>query len=253
MTDEEVCEHIKGDFASFSRGTKKDRLISGVMGIWLGASMVFLYNLAGNRLPHPWDYILLVSLLILTAVWNTVGAVFWKTPSPEELQSPIAEKMLPRLHYAEAWASLWFGGELLLLSFLGLALSLYGWNAFVLWGSLNFVPLGFYGLLYPLFFCCPRWLLRIGIEFESKLLRIVWPLALIIMLLSILAPLLRHASVDYRFWLLNGVGAVFYAFTCLAVGAAFRLFRVAHIHFRAYKDLQLQHALKSPPDTFSEN
>jgi len=239
MTDEEMCEYIKGNFASFSRGSKKDRLISGVMAIGLGTSMVFLFDLAGgSSLPSPWNYVLLVCLLILALVWNIVGAIFWKPPSPEELQLPIAEALLPHLHYAEAWASLWFGGELLLFSFLGLALSLFNWNAFVLWGPLNLVPLGFYGLLYPMLFWRRRWLLRIGIGFESKLLHIVWPISLIVVLMSILAPLIRHAAFDFRFWVLNGVGAVFYTFTCLAVGAAFRLFGVAHIHFQAHKELQ---------------
>lgn len=239
LTDEEVREYIKRNFASFSLGPKKDRLISGVIGIGLFALMVFLFDLAGgSRLPSPWNYILLACLLVLTVIWNALGAVFWKPPSPDELQLPIAETLLPRLHHAEAWASLWFGGELLLLSFLGLALGLYFWNLFMLWGALNLVPLGFYGFLYPILLWCRRWLLRIGVAFEFNVLNIVWPLSLIVMLMGILAPLIRSASVDFRFWVSNGAGAISYAFTCLAVGAAFRLFGVAHIHFQAYKELQ---------------
>jgi hypothetical protein len=239
LMNEEVREHIKGTFVSFSLGPKKDRLISGVVGIGLFALMVFLFDAAGgSRLPRSWNFILLAWLLVLTVIWNTLAAIFWKPPSPEELQFPIAETSLPRLHHAEAWASLWFGVELLLLSFLGMALSLLFWNAFVLWGPLNLVPLGFYGFLYPILLWRRHWLLRIGVAFGFNLLSIVWPLSLIVVLMSILAPLIRSASVDFRFWVLNGAGAVSYAFTCLAVGAAFRLFGVARIHFQAYKKLE---------------
>lgn len=242
LTDEEIREYIQNSFASFSRGTKGDRLLSGVMAIWVSAPFIFLLNLAGGRhLPGPWDAILLVSLLILTTIWNVVSALFWKPPSSEAFQPPIAETLLPRLHHTEAWASLWFGGELLLFSFLGLEFSVLAWNAFGSWGVLNLIPLGIYGLLYPILFFRRRWLLCFGVGFEAKMLTPLWVLALLMMLLSTLAPLLRSTAVDLRFWVLSGVASVFYALTCLAVGTAFRFFEVAHIHFQAYREITNKH------------
>jgi len=239
ITDAEVREHIKGIFDSFTRGSKKDRLISGIMAIGLIAPIVFLFDLAGgSRLPHPWNYILLASVLAINTAWNAIGAIFWKPPTTGELQAPITEMLLGHLHHAEAWASLWFGGELLILSLLGLAFSLYTWNAFVLLGALNLVPLAFYGLLYLLLFWRRRLLLRIGVAFELNLLRIVRPLSVVIVLMSILSPLMRGATINFRSWILNMVGVVFYMFSCLAIGAAFRLFGVARIHFQAYEELQ---------------
>lgn len=239
MTDEQVQQQICQTFASFSLPPKKDRLISGILAIGIFDLLLLLGNNFSQtgRLPAPWDWGGALSLIVLTLIWNIVGVLFWKPPNSHEIQSAVSKPVLQRLHHAEAWASLWFGGELLLLSFLGVAWSLSMWNAFISLGRFNLVLLGLYGLLYPLLFWQRRWILRMGVAFEFNLLGVLGPLSLLITLLSIFAPLTRDASIGYRFWIINGIGAVFYGLTCIAVGAAIRLFYVARIHFQAYQEL----------------
>lgn len=238
FTDERVRQQIQQTFASFSLPPKKDRLISGILAIGIFDLFFLLLSHVGEaKLSNFWSWWSALSLLALTLIWNIIGALFWKPPAPTELQPTISESVLRRLHHAEAWASLWFGGELLLLSSLGMAGSLLAWNAFIQWGQLNLVPLGLYGLLYPILFWQRRWLLRIGVAFQFSWLAVLGPVSLLITLMSITAPLTRNVSVDFHFWVLNGVGAMFYIFACIAVGAALRLFSVARIHFQAYKKL----------------
>jgi len=239
MTDERVQQQIRQTFASLSLPPKKDRLISGTLAIGIFDLFLLIWNNFNKSqgLPTFWNWQLALSLIAFTLAWNFIGALFWVTIESSALQAIISKPDFQRLHHTEAWASLWFGGELLLLSFLGVAWSLFMWNAFTSLERFNFVPLGLYALLYPLLFWQRRWLLRLGIAFEFNLLGVLGPLSLLITLLSIFAPLTRHASIGYRFWVINGVGVVLYGLTCIAVGAAIRLFCVARIHFQAYREL----------------